>query len=327
MWLKILNFLGLTTLGSYKKLLEEESKTMKSVDLTTHRINSFLLDKNKKCTLKPSDLDEQCIKLRQDIVDCNDVVNTYELIKLLTIRQRVVDTKIDTGKYLKDILESDLGVVFNTFDPINKLIKSPLLQSWTNDLKPLDLSLVISALRGCDITTNESIKEVVKLFRNDVVNLILPDKITTLEVYTYSTRNRYEIIELAWTMKIIGNVYSSHWVTHMLKAIKVVSKYHNDPYVRRYWKLVVKEFLSISNLQPYLYRLVFETKEIEERVNNLQVFISKGSDLVDDLHKKQLKLMTDYLAILHVRLDKANVNYKIIKDHKLTKVIEWKTKD
>ena len=66
---------------------------------------------------------------------------------------------------------------------------------------------------------------------------------------------------------------------------------------------------------------------MEERVNNLQVFISKGSDLVDDLHKKQLKLMTDYLAILHVRLDKSNVNYKIIKDHKLTKVIEWKTKD
>lgn len=327
MWLKILNFLGLTTLRSYKKLLEEESNTMNNIELTTHRINSFLLGKNKKCTLKPSDLDEQCIKLKQDIVDSNDVVNTHELMKLLTIRQRVVDTKIDTGKYLKDILESDLGLVFNTFDPINKLIKSPLLQSWTNDLKPLDLSLVISALRGCDITTNESIKEVVKLFRNDVVNLILPDKITTLEVYTYSTRNRYEIIELAWTMKIIGNVYSSHWVTHMLKAIKVVSKHHNDPYVRRYWKLVVKEFLSISNLQPYLYRLVFETMEIEERVTNLQAFISKGSDLVDELHKKQLKLMTDYLAILHVRLDKTNVNYKIIKDHKLTRVIEWKTKD
>lgn len=326
---KILNFFKLSTLKRTENARAAAFDLKLAIDCELRRVNTFLeqnkLDPSNK--IKPSDIDRTCIRLKKSIERSSDPVETLQMIQELTCRVRELDVKpnLNYNKYLEDILDTKSLSPKFTISYFVKPYETELIKPWVLELHAKDQCALLSALRGCDVE-NDNLKQILRSFRYDVVNFIpsrsnvenkpLENKGSDFD-NIYSSIKVYKPSEVAWCLSIIGNIYSEHWTSHFLHAIKIIKKYHPNAITRRYWKSVHTEFMDVSKnkLPGYISRLVFETIELETKVNNLTKFISKGSELVDDLHKQQLKLMTDYLAILHVRLDKANINYPLIRDY------------
>lgn len=158
---------------------------------------------------------------------------------------------------------------------------------------------ILSVLRGSDVEL-EQLKSVTRQLRYLIINPFVNDD-------KYMDNNIMSLDTMAHNINYYGNVYNPHWVDHIKFAIRLISSFHPSPYIRNYYKEVLKKLIKVPKKEMYYYRMIKEQHELQIKINNLQNWIINHPDSVLPNQREQLDIMRQYNKILIERIDNINI--------------------
>lgn len=119
---------------------------------------------------------------------------------------------------------------------VGKKNNTPVLQDWVIELSWKEQTGLISAVRGLGLSEDSDYykesKTITKMLRYLILNNA-DSKTSFMELDVVYLET--DVSDVLYTISNLGNMYK-HWYDHIMMAINIIYKKHNNPYVRHYYK-------------------------------------------------------------------------------------------
>ena len=120
----------------------------------------------------------------------------------------------------------------------------------------------------------------------------------------YSDNKLLPIETVAHYVVYYGNVENKHWYDHIMLAIKTIIDHHPDTYVKHYWSNVYGIITTFIKLPDFVYRLLKERNDLNDKITNLTKWIDNNYDATTNDQREQLLLMQRYSELVNNRISK-----------------------
>lgn len=154
---------------------------------------------------------------------------------------------------------------FDNMSDISKNKHEFVLQDWVGKLNFKQQTGLISAVRGYDGNEGYSFGCGLKAITKMVRGIVLKNADTSTSFMSLKPLDRNDVVDTLckWT----ENQEEWHWLNHIVMAMHTISLYHNNEYVKLYFREICTSYAS-------------QVKVINERLDNIESSLNKNGNYI-----------------------------------------------